>query len=726
LTAQGDWDAGHRVECAWLLRQQDPDRGRALLQSLPASLDPSLSVRVALMACDWQYLNGDPAGADAALCDLWAQSGEVLSADPQLASDSQRLAAMLAVSLGDPRRRDAALNAALDAARCAGDVHRARQVRALQVWFLALSAKPDALSAGRAELQALAAEMQQPDSGATTGDRALFDMAQGLVAYNSGALVTALRAYGEAFTGLMATGQIQLASACAGNLAAGFDALNDLESALVWCERAFDAGRARRWPVPTGIALLRCAEVLRRLGRIDPELLDEAEAHFAPAALTRNKCLMTIELGRSALALGQAQKALRYLQQGQAMAETLGAADLQSGVLKELIQAQIALGDLSAAQAGLEEALDQARRQQAPWQEAILLRMRAGLSARHGRFEEALGHLDAAFMLALGVEGLQVDPDWYIELGEYRAALGLYELAYAASRQADRARARWGEEQLRGQAQALQVRLSFERSMQKSHQLRQRQLNAQTVASVVSVLSRDLASPLGTTLLLASTLEGKARELLSAHHERRLSERMLHDHLRSSADATFLMANSVNRAQAMLNAFDCIGLDLDERHFVRVDATAALASLVSDLQCELTQGGRFFVVELAPSGLLELPAEGLRRVLQQWIRATLKSAHHGRPALNLRLRLDSASPQQLQIVLEDDGEPLQPGQSDAVRQRAFSPTLLQDERVLALWLLRFLAEDLLAGHMQLEALGGAGSRWTWTLPLVLADIASPS
>jgi len=247
------------------------------------------------------------------------------------------------------------------------------------------------------------------------------------------------------------------------------------------------------------------------------------------------------------------------------------------------------------------------------------------------------------------------------------------------------------------------------------HVMAQEKLAA--LGSMVAGVAHELNTPIGNSLLLASTLLGGAREfnarLTQGALRRSDWQRFADQHVQGLE----VIERSMDAAAALVRSFKQVAVDRSAEQ----RRAFALAQVCE--QCAQTMG-----LALRRAGLrlsLQVPAElrmdgypgEVGQVLLILINNAMAHAFEGRENGQIELGAQALSPDRLALWVADNGQ----GMSAALQERIFEPFFTtkfgQGGSGLGLSICHNIVETLLGGRIRVSSEPGQGSRFTLELPL---------
>ncbi|MBK7531936.1 ATP-binding protein [Piscinibacter sp.] len=716
---------GDALTRAWALRQRDTKQALALLDALPADLAAPIRGRAELVRAEAAWLFNRLSDAAAHLAA--ARAAFAAAADEAGLGDADLLDAALCDQAGGDR--DAAMRAAHEHYRRAGDATRERIAATWSACVEATANADDAQAHWGAVLDAAAA-LGKP--GLTT----YVEAARATLAWRRGDIGAAIGAYQRGYDAALIAGLRHAAVTLALNTGIAFSTLNDHEGALAWAERARTLVQPTGWPYLTAWCLMQTGSILLGLGRAQAarQLLLEGLPVFQGCQGSRNHVLAQQVLGEACLEVGEDADALRWCEAALAGARRLPFPDLVSGSLRYLALARARQGQVQAAQAAAQEALDVAQAQDDWPRVATVQHVLAEIARRHGlpppagseAPSGAIHHLQAALAAGARMPGYQPPAQWLQELSADFEAAGDLPRALQREREASDARRHAERRRADDHATAMLVRHRIEqaqaeaerqRAIAQTQQLRAELLQTQAalekertqallvhagkmvaIGRMASGVVHEMSHPVGSLLLLAEAL----------------AERLERDAHAAPAEVTATLATLVAEARRLHQFVSRL------RDFARAEPPQ-LARL--DMRAVLADARHLFAPRLAllrvvhdeevPSVMVDVDPQRLALALANLV-FNAADAMAGSPQRRLRVHGERAG-DEVFLHVDDSG----PGVPEDVLPHLFEPFFTTKPAGQGLGLgLALSAESLAAmrGRIVVANRAEGGARFSIVLP----------
>ncbi len=248
----------------------------------------------------------------------------------------------------------------------------------------------------------------------------------------------------------------------------------------------------------------------------------------------------------------------------------------------------------------------------------------------------------------------------------------------------------------------------------------QKQLMAQeklaALGSMVAGVAHELNTPIGNSLLIASTLLDATQDFSRQVERQAIKRSEWLQYASRTVDGLEVINRSMESAAALVRSFKQVAVDRSSEQRRRFDLAELCGQCVQTLALQLSRAGVKWQVQL-PTGLqLDSYPGALSQVLIILISNALLHAFDGRAGRQIELGAGLAGEAQIELWVRDNGV----GMSPAVLERVFDPFFTtkfgQGGSGLGLSIGHNLASHVLGGNLRVSSQVGAGSCFTLALP----------
>ncbi|MBQ5947052.1 two-component regulator propeller domain-containing protein [Massilia sp. ST3] len=257
------------------------------------------------------------------------------------------------------------------------------------------------------------------------------------------------------------------------------------------------------------------------------------------------------------------------------------------------------------------------------------------------------------------------------------------------------------------------------------HQLKQTQAQLASheklasLGSLVAGVAHELNTPIGNSLLMASTLQEKTLAVATRFDQAQLKRSDLADYMAASTEASDLIVRSLHNAAELVSSFRQVSVDQASAQRRRFDLAQACHEIAATMMNTVRLAGHSLVVEV-PSGIM---MDGFPGPLGQAIINFVNNAMlHAFDAPGGRMRLSAeAGEGTVRIVFRDDGRGVAQEHLARIFDPFFTTRMGQGGTGLGLNIVYNIVTSLLGGTIRVESELGQGTAFVLDLPLRAPD-----
>ena len=247
-----------------------------------------------------------------------------------------------------------------------------------------------------------------------------------------------------------------------------------------------------------------------------------------------------------------------------------------------------------------------------------------------------------------------------------------------------------------------------------------------SLGSLVAGVAHELNTPIGNSLLMASTLHEKTAAIGHALDSAALRRSELSAYIGAASEASELIMRSLHQAADLVNSFRQVSVDQASAQRRRFDLARACHEIAATLMNKVRLAGH--TLELAvPDGIAMDSYPGpLGQVLINFVNNALLHAFEG-PGGTMRLSAEALDGDWVRIAFADDGRGIAPEHLARVFDPFFTTRMGQGGTGLGLNIAHTIVTSLMKGAIRVESAPGAGTVFILELPLRAAEarLAAP-
>jgi len=252
----------------------------------------------------------------------------------------------------------------------------------------------------------------------------------------------------------------------------------------------------------------------------------------------------------------------------------------------------------------------------------------------------------------------------------------------------------------------------------------QTQLAAQeklaALGSVVAGVAHELNTPIGNSLLMASTLFEKTVDLGTAFDEAALRRSDLAAYLGASREALELIQRSLHQAAELVNSFRQVSVDQASAQRRRFDLARACQEIAATMMNKVRLAGHNLEVEVPEGIAMDSYPGPFGQVVINFVNNALLHAFDA-PGGRMRLSARRLDADWVQLRFADNGRGIAPAHLARVFDPFFTTRMGQGGTGLGLNIAHTIATSLLGGAIRVESGDGAGTVFILDLPQVAPD-----
>jgi PAS domain S-box-containing protein len=237
------------------------------------------------------------------------------------------------------------------------------------------------------------------------------------------------------------------------------------------------------------------------------------------------------------------------------------------------------------------------------------------------------------------------------------------------------------------------------------------------LGSMVAGIAHELNTPIGNSLLVASTLLEDANALDAQVKAGGLTRAALTDYLTRSHDGADILLHSLHKAAELITSFKQVAVDqasTSRRPFILDKMVNEIVAILGPTLRKLPHN---LECHIPPDIRLNSYPGALGQVMTNLINNAMIHAFEGRSNGCVRLVAARDGEHQVKITVQDDGSGIPPEHMHRIFDPFFTTKLGRGGSGLGLSIVYSLVNETLQGHIAVETDPGHGSRFVVTLPL---------
>lgn len=241
------------------------------------------------------------------------------------------------------------------------------------------------------------------------------------------------------------------------------------------------------------------------------------------------------------------------------------------------------------------------------------------------------------------------------------------------------------------------------------------------LGSMVAGVAHELNTPIGNSLMMASTLLGKTDELMRSLEKHSIRRTELVDYLSQAQEASQLIMRGLNNAADLVHSFKQVAVDRTTAQRRRYDLQQVCHEIVATVKNHIKRSGHAIEVDV-PAGIKMDGYPGpLGQVVTNFINNALLHAFDGKQSGCITLSARLGTNGRVLIQFKDDGIGIKEENLKRIFDPFFTTKMGQGGSGLGLSISYNIVTSIFSGQINVQSELGAGTTFTLDLPLVAPD-----
>jgi signal transduction histidine kinase len=244
-----------------------------------------------------------------------------------------------------------------------------------------------------------------------------------------------------------------------------------------------------------------------------------------------------------------------------------------------------------------------------------------------------------------------------------------------------------------------------------------------SLGSLVAGVAHELNTPIGNSLLMASTLQEKTDTLAARFAQSSLKKSDLEGWIAAASESSALIQRSLHAAAELVNSFKQVSVDQASTQRRRFDLAKACHEIAATIMNQVRRGGHALVLEVEPGIVMDSYPGPLGQVLINFVNNALLHAFEG-PGGTMVVAAALSGPDRVRIEFRDDGRGIPAEHLSRIFDPFFTTRMGQGGTGLGLNIAYNIVTTLLGGTIRVES-GPAGKGTVFVLDLPLRALQVP-
>ncbi|MES3020919.1 MAG: two-component regulator propeller domain-containing protein [Pseudomonadota bacterium] len=239
------------------------------------------------------------------------------------------------------------------------------------------------------------------------------------------------------------------------------------------------------------------------------------------------------------------------------------------------------------------------------------------------------------------------------------------------------------------------------------------------LGSLVAGVAHELNTPIGNSLLMASTLQQKTSYIAEKFDEANLRKSDLANFIGEAKEASSLIMRSLLSAADLVNSFKQVAVDQASAHRRRFNLEQAVGEITATMMNQVRKDGHKLELDIPGEIMMDSFPGPLGQVIINFINNAALHAFDDRPGGTMRLSATLPAPRMVRLVFRDDGAGIPPDHLARIFDPFFTTKLGFGGSGLGLNITYNIVTQLLGGQIRVESVLGKGTAFILDLPLVV-------
>jgi ligand-binding sensor domain-containing protein/signal transduction histidine kinase len=241
-----------------------------------------------------------------------------------------------------------------------------------------------------------------------------------------------------------------------------------------------------------------------------------------------------------------------------------------------------------------------------------------------------------------------------------------------------------------------------------------------SLGSLVAGVAHELNTPIGNSLLMASTLQEKTDLLAARFAQASLKKSDLEGWIAAASESSALIQRSLHSAAELVNSFKQVSVDQASTQRRRFDLARASQEIAATIMNQVRRGAHTLTLQVAPGIVMDSYPGPLGQVLINFVNNALLHAFDG-PGGHMVLSAGLAGADRVRIEFRDDGRGIPAEHLSRIFDPFFTTRMGQGGTGLGLNIAYNIVTTLLGGTIRVESAAGEGTVFIIDLPLRAAQ-----
>ncbi len=236
------------------------------------------------------------------------------------------------------------------------------------------------------------------------------------------------------------------------------------------------------------------------------------------------------------------------------------------------------------------------------------------------------------------------------------------------------------------------------------------------LGSMVAGIAHELNTPIGNSLVAASTMHDKVRAL-EATFDAGLRRSDLRKFIDDANGISELLSRNIERAAGLVSSFKQVAVDRTSSQRRRFDLGAVIQENMDTMAPALRKTPYQVLVDVAPLVAMDSYPGPLGQVLSALVNNAIQHGFHGRSHGRLSITVPVPSGNHADIIISDDGAGIAPAHLNRIFDPFFTTRMSEGSSGLGLNIVHNIVTTILGGKIHVDSMPGFGTTFRLSIPL---------
>ncbi|KRB84635.1 PAS domain S-box protein [Noviherbaspirillum sp. Root189] len=237
------------------------------------------------------------------------------------------------------------------------------------------------------------------------------------------------------------------------------------------------------------------------------------------------------------------------------------------------------------------------------------------------------------------------------------------------------------------------------------------------LGSLVAGVAHELNTPIGNSLMVASTLADQTRSLNGSYREHGLKRSMLESYIADAGTAGDILVRNLQRAADLVTSFKQVAVDQTSSQRRRFSVSEVVSEIMLTLWPTLKKSAFTVQQSIADSLLMDSYPGPLGQVITNLVNNALLHGFEGRQTGNVRITAHLSGEGWMELTVHDDGVGIPSANLGRIFDPFFTTKLGAGGSGLGLNITHNIVTGVLGGRIRVQSEVGVGSTFILSLPL---------